>query len=135
MYKFVFNDKEYELKEENCECFINDEENPVNGFELSDAMELLNGAKNINFDLEYFGEPCENCYEGKKEKTYKYLEYHFYIFSKEGTYVTSSISSEYENTSFNKLLKAEKVDNSYIVSIIVCENCGEFSIEIEECGV
>lgn len=135
MYKFIFNDKEYELKEENCECFINDEEKAVNGFEISDVIELLNGVKEVNFDLEYYGEPCENCYDGEKQKSYKYLEYHFYIFTKDSDYITSSISSEYENTSFNKLLKEKKVDNSYIVNVIVCEDCGDYSIEVEECGV
>jgi hypothetical protein len=135
MYKFIFEDKEYELKEEKCEYFFNDEEKPVEGLEVKDVLELLCEGKDIRFDVEYFKEACEKCFNGEREKSYKFLEYYFYVFTKDSKYIISSISNEYENTSYNKLLKAEKVDNSYVVKIIVCENCGEFTVEIEECDI
>lgn len=136
-YKFVFNDREYELSEDNFDYLINDEEHPVEGIDESKILELLSQGEKIDFDMECYGEPCTNCFAGKEEKAkyFKFLEYHFYIFSKQGQYVMSSISKEYENTSFNKLLKRGKVDDSHIVSVIVCVNCGRYSIEIEQCEI
>ena len=49
--------------------------------------------------------------------------------------VISSIDKEYEGLSYNRLERAGKVDNSYIVSINVCKNCGSYSIEIEQLEV
>ena len=45
------------------------------------------------------------------------------------------IQKEYEGQSFNKLLRANKVDNSYIVSLIICKNCGDTLVQIENCVV
>lgn len=135
-YKFVYNDKDYELDEENLDYIMIDEEHPVTGIDLSLILSLLNNAANeINFDVEYYDQPCENCGEGKddKSKIFKFLEYHFNIFPKNGEYVVSSLSREFENTSYTKLLKYKKADNSFIVSIAVCINCGNYSIVIEEC--
>lgn len=134
-YKFTFKDKSYDLKEDNCNDFINDEENPVIGLELSKVLEILKESDKVDFGLEYYGEPCEGCLAGKEEKVkyFNFLEYHFYVFTKDSNYVMSNISKEYESTSFTQLFKRGKVDNSYIVSVIVCENCGSYSIEIEQC--
>ncbi|SHH49451.1 DUF3785 family protein [Clostridium grantii] len=135
MYKFNYNDKEYELKKEKCQDFFNDEEKPVIGFEVEEVLEVLKSGENVKFDLEYYKEACEACYDGQRQKSYKFLEYFFYVFTKDANYVTSSISNEYKDTSYNKLLKEKKVDNSYIVKVIVCENCGEFTVEVEECEI
>lgn len=134
-YKFVYNDKTYELGEENLDYIMIDEEHPVTGIDLPLILSLLNNGNEINFDIEYYDQPCENCGEGKddKSKIYKFLEYHFTIFTKNGEYVMSSLSKEFENTSYTKLLKYKKADNSHIVSIAVCMNCGNYSISIEEC--
>ena len=43
-----------------------------------------------------------------------------------------SLAVEEEGKSFNRLQREGLVDNSYIVSIIVCAGCGAFNIEIEE---
>lgn len=136
-YEFIFDNRKYELNEDNFDCLVNDEENPIEGVDESKVLELLGECGEANFDIEYYGEPCANCFAGKEEKAkaFKFLEYHFYVFSKQGKYVISSISKEYKNTSYNKLLKYGKVDNSYIVSIIVCVNCGRYLIEIEQCEV
>lgn len=136
-YKFSYDNKEYELGENNCDYFFIDEEKPVTGIEREDILRLLNGSDDVDFDLEYYDQPCHNCFYGKEEKAkaFKFLEYHFYIFTKNSEFVMSTLSKEYMDTFFTKLLKRGKVDNSYIVNIMVCNNCGNYSIEIEECEV
>jgi len=136
-FKFTYGDKQYELTDNNCSYILNDEEQPVEGIELAKILEMLEQHEDVYFDVEYYDEPCQNCLAGKgsKNKHFKFLEYHFYIFSKKGRYVVSSISKDYADTSFNKLLKQRLVDNSYIASLIVCVECGEYSIEIEQCEV
>jgi hypothetical protein len=134
-YKFNFGEKEYELSDNNFDYMLNDEEQPVSGFEREDVLMLLSQYDKVNFDVEYYDRPCEACLAGKAEKVkvFKFLEYHFYIFTKKGNYIISSISKEYENTTFTHLLNSGKIDNSYIVSVMVCESCGHYSIEIEQC--
>lgn len=134
-YKFNFGNKEYELSDNNLDYMLNDEEVPVDVFERDDVLQLLSQSDKVNFSIEYYDRACENCLAGKAEKMkfFKFLEYHFYIFTKEGRYVVSSVSKEYENTSFMQLLNTKKIDNSYIVSVMVCENCSHYSIEIEQC--
>jgi hypothetical protein len=136
-FKFTFNDKVYELNEKNCNYLSNAEEKPVIGVGIADILELLNQHEAIKFDLEYYDMPCENCKAGVEEKAkyFKFLEYHFFILTKNERYVVSTISKEYEATSFNKLLKKGLIDDSFIVSLTVCENCGDYSIEIEPCEV
>jgi hypothetical protein len=136
-FKFDFNEKTYELREDNCDYLLNDEEKPVSGIELSYILNLLYQSKEVQFDLDYYDQPCESCLYGKEEKskTFKFLEYHFYIFTKGGKYIISSISKEYEDTSFNKLLRQRLVDNSYAVIIAICINCGNYSVEIEQCEI
>lgn len=136
-YKFEFNNRTYELLEENYDYFANDEEYPVNGIEKDQIIALINEADEVNFDLEYYDNPCDKCLAGKKEKAkvFKFLECHFFMFTKEGNYVISNISKEFKNTSATQLFKLGKVDNSFIVSIAVCENCGSYSIEIDQCEV
>ena len=136
-YKFVYNDKEYELGEDNCSYVINDEEHPVEAIEKENIIELLSLYEAAEFEVEHYDHPCQNCLAGKKEKAkyFKFLEYHFFIFTKEGKYVISNISKEYSDTSFNKLAKQGVVDNSYVVSVAVCVECGDYSIEIEQCDV
>jgi hypothetical protein len=136
-YKFIYNEKEYTLNMDNLDSFANDEEVPVEGIDEEQLLELMSGSDSVEFDVEYFGAPCPCCdYEkAEKPKAFKFLEYRFYIYTKEGKYVISSISKEYENTSYNKLTKAGKVDNSYVVSVIVCIGCGKYVMEIEQCEI
>ena len=136
-YKFVFDGREYELGIDPDDELINDEESPVGGIGISDVLGLLHQGEEVYFDMAHYDQPCSNCLAGKsvKDKYFKFLEYHFYIYTKNGQYVTSNISKDTEDTSFNKLLKKGKVDNSYIVSVIVCVHCGAYSIEIEQCDV
>ena len=68
----------------------------------------------------------------KDKDYYEYLEFNFYMFTKDSKYIISNISKEYEGVTFNKLLREGIVDDSYIVTIIVCKNCGVYSVVIEE---
>jgi len=134
---FVYQEKTYDLAEGNCKYFINDEEKPVKGIDIPDILKLLNNHDEVDFAVEYYDQPCENCLTGKAKKAqyFSFLEYHFFIYTKNGAYVISNISKEYENTSYNKLLSKGEVDNSYIVSVVVCVHCGDYSIEISQCEV
>ncbi|OGO79138.1 MAG: DUF3785 domain-containing protein [Clostridiales bacterium GWB2_37_7] len=136
-YKFVYNNKEYKLSEENCSDILNDEEHPVTGIEKTKIIELLCQQEAHEFDIEYYDQPCQNCLAGVKEKSkyFKFLEYHFFIYTKKGKYVTSSISNEAEERTFNMLLKQGIVDNSYFVCVIACVECGDYSVEISQCEV
>ncbi|MFL0267058.1 DUF3785 family protein [Candidatus Clostridium radicumherbarum] len=136
-YKFQFNDKTYELKEDNLDYIANDEAQPVEGIDRDLIFALLNETDEVNFDVEYYDNPCENCFAGKKEKAkfFRFLEYHFFIFTNKGEYIISNISNEFKNTTASQLFKSNKADNSFIVSIAVCENCGHYSIEIDQCDI
>lgn len=136
-YKFTFDEKNYELTKDNCDYIENDENAPVLNFQISDVLTLLNEGSEVNFDIEYYDLPCENCLAGKKEKVkfFPFLEYHFTIFTKESSYVISPLSKNYEGESYNKLLREGKVDNSYIVSVTVCTSCSHYSISMEQCEI
>lgn len=136
-YKFDYEGQEYLLKEENCSGLINDEEKPVKGVDLSSILEILNDCDNVEFDVEYYQEACPACLAGVKEKAkfFPFMEYHFYVFTKDGKYVISDVSKDYEGLSFNKLSKQNKVDDSYIVSIIVCKSCQDYIVQVENCIV
>lgn len=136
-YNFNYREKDYNLSDSNFDYMLNDEEHPVSKFYKEDVLKLLNESNSVNFEIQYYDGPCEACLTGKAEKakTFKFLEFHFYIFTKDSNYIISNISKEYENTSFNLLLNSGKIDNSYIVSVMVCENCGHYSIEIEQCDM
>ncbi len=69
------------------------------------------------------------------EKVLEILEDHFYIFTKEGKYIISNISNEFETTTYSQLERMKKIDESYIVSIIICESCKNFAIEVEQCDM
>lgn len=132
-YRFKFDEKEFCLDEKKFAELVNDEECPVEGINLNIILELLNNSKNIKFQKSYYGDPCDNCESAnQKAKFYPFLEYQFYINTKENKFITSSISKENEDLSFNKLTRVGRVDSSYIVFIEVCENCGEFFITIEK---
>ncbi len=136
-YELNYNDKQYELNEDNCSGLINDEEKPVKGITINNILDILNDSEVVDFDTEYYQEACPECLAGVKEKQkfFGFLEYHFYIFTKKGEYVISDISKEYEGLSFNKLSRQNRVDDSYIVSIIICEQCNDYIIQIENCIV
>lgn len=130
--EFNFYGKQYSLNEEKCKAFFDDENLPLEGFEFDDVLELLSYGK-YDFDIEYFSSACESCNFGiaEKLKAFPFLEYHFYAFSNGGKYVLSSLSKEYEEMSYEKLMSMGKVEHMYLVSLVVCKECGDYSIEIE----
>ena len=133
-YKFNFDGKEYILGEDNLEYFANDENQELNGIELNKILELLENSDAVDFQKSYYESCCSNCKDGKEEKkkAFDFLEYYFYAYGKDNNFVTSSIDSEYDKKSFTRLNREGLVDKSYIVTIIVCKNCGTYAVEIEE---
>ena len=133
-YKFIFNDKEYVLNENNLEYFVNDEENELGNLEVSDILNLLKNSEEVDFQNSYYETCCSNCKAGKEEKkkVFDFLEYFFYAYSKNGEFVTSSIDNDYDKKSFTRLNMEGIVDTSYLVTIMVCRHCGTYAIEIEE---
>ena len=133
-FKFKYNEKEYILNEQNLEYFVNDEVNPIMDVNEEKIIEILNNSDKVDFSKAYFDLPCENCKTGleEKKKFFDFLGFNFYIYAKDRKYVVSTLDSEYEGMSFNRLQKSGKVNESYIVIINVCKHCGSYSIEIEE---
>ena len=137
IYEFKFNDKTYKLDKTNCSGLINDEEKPIKNIDLEKILTLLSNNKNDEFEIEYYQEACPECMAGVKEKQkfFSFLEYHFYIYTKNSEYVISDIEKDYEGQSFNKMSRSKLVDDSYIVSIIMCDNCSDYIVQIENCIV
>lgn len=133
-FKFTFDDKEYSLREDNLEYFVNDEVNPINNIDEKKIIDILNNAENVEFSKAFFDLPCENCKEGvsEKKKFFDFIGFNFYIYTKDNEYVVSTLDKEYEGLSFNRLQKSGKINNSYIVIINICKHCGNYSIEVEE---
>lgn len=133
-YKFYFDEKEYALTEQNLEYFINDDVNPIKDIDEKKILELLNSSNKVEFVKAYFNLPCSECKAGTedKNKVFDFLECNLYVYTKNGSYVISNIEDRYEGKTFNKLNLMGEVDNSYIVTINVCKNCGLYSIEVEE---
>lgn len=131
-FKFNFNNREYILGEDNLEYFEFLDEAIVNGFDSSTLLSLINNGSVIDFTKEYYDAPCENClFKDNPKKIYSFLEYHFYIFTKDGDYILSSLSEGYEESTLEYSLKSKTINDSFLVSIAVCPNCGNYSVEIE----
>ena len=133
-FTFKYYEKEYILNNDNLEYFENDEVNPLDDINEEKVIEILNNAENVEFSKAYFDLPCSKCKAGveEKKKFFDFLGFNFYIYAKDGKFVISTLDKKYEGLSYNKLQKSGKVNQSYIVIIDVCKNCGNYSIEIEE---
>lgn len=132
-FEFTYDGEEYKIGEENFTYLVNED---VEDFGLNEIINILNdGKEEVDFDFAYYDEGCPECGGGKQvdKKHYGFLEYHFYIFTKNDKYIMSSISSEFKDTSFTRLVNTGKVDNSFIVSIIYCTQCNTYSMELEQC--
>lgn len=134
-YRFVYDNKEYILTKENCEGIFFEDENEVTGLSLDTILSTLNEGEEVNFSNEYYADKCSCNTQEEVNKSYRYLEYHFYIYTKDNEYVISTISNEYKDTSFNKLFSTGKINDSYIVIVTVCPNCGTYLVSIEQCTV
>ncbi|WP_293982677.1 DUF3785 family protein [uncultured Clostridium sp.] len=134
-YKFKYNNKEYILNNDNCEGIFFENDEKIEGITVDTILNALNEGEEVSFTNEYYSGKCSCDNQEKIGKYYRYLEYHFYIYTKDNQYVINTICRDYENTSFNKLYSTGKVDKSYIVNVTVCPDCGTYSIEIDECEV
>lgn len=133
VYKLENENKTFELDAAKCGGFFNDDEQAIDGFDETMVIDLLNGSDQVFFSREYYDQACENCHENGSEdsKNFAYLEFHFFAFSKEGKYVMSSLSEAYKGKRVKRLFNEGIADGSYIVSVNVCEVCGDFTIELE----
>ena len=133
-YKFKFDEKEYILGEDNLEYFANDENEELEGIDGEKILELLSNSDEVEFQNAYYESCCSNCKAGKEEKkkVFDFLEFYFNAYGKNNKFITSSIDNEYDKKSFTRLNRERIVDKSYLVTVIVCKNCGTYSIEIEE---
>lgn len=133
LYKLELEKDTFELDSEKCSAFFNDDENPLSGIDAEVVISVLNESDKVFFSKEYYDQACENCHKNKREgsKYYDFSEFHFYLFSKDGAYVMSSLSKAYEGKTLPRLTKEGIIDGSYIVSINVCERCGDYTIDLE----
>jgi hypothetical protein len=134
-YKFAYDNKDYLLTNENCEGLFFEDDNEIVGLSLDLILNALNEGEDVAFSNEYYSGKCSCNTQDEVNKSYRYLEYHFYIYTKNKEYVINTIENEYKATSFNKLFNAGKIDDSYIVIVTVCPNCGVYSISVEQCTV
>ena len=132
-YLVTYEGQRFELEADKCSYFVNDEETPIEGVNPELILAEMAQSDEVYFEKVYFVESCEVCQENRKEgaKNYGYLEAHFYLFSKEGRYVMSSLSSNYEKKALPALLKSGEVDGGYLVSVNVCDHCGDYTIDME----
>lgn len=132
-YTVTYGEQSFELEPNGCSFFLNDEEKPIAGIDPALILNELAGSDLVEFHKEYYDQACEACHKNRKEggKYFEFLECHFYLFSKEGIYVMSSLSEAYANKTLPDLLEAGSVDGSYIVSINVCAHCGDYTIDLE----
>ncbi len=134
MYNFQFENQMYQLSEELCDCIFNDETAPVNGMTFERVSKWFQFLDVDAFEIEYYEDPCEACPpkpRGKK-KLVPFLETHFYMFTKASELVLTSISPGFVSGSFESMLAKGEVDQSYVVSIIVCPMCGHYLVDIEQ---
>ncbi|MDZ4992699.1 DUF3785 domain-containing protein [Clostridium perfringens] len=134
MFSFTFDEKEYNLSEDKLIYFFNED---VDDFDIDKLFEILNNSEKVSFGKAYYDGPCEDCKFGldEKRKSFPFLEFNMFIYTKNGKFVISNIEKSYEGLTYNKLLREKKVDKSYLVNINVCKNCGNFAVDIEELEV
>lgn len=132
-YVVGYDDKKYTLEPDDCGFFMNDEEKPLMGIDVKAILAIMDGSDQVCFQKAYYDQACEGCRKNRQEgaKYFEFLEFHYYLFGKEGQYVMSSLSPEYEGKSLQDLLGKGLVDSSYIVSINVCQVCGDYTIDLE----
>ena len=63
-FKFVFEDKEYKLDENNLDYFVNDEENPIKDIDEKKIIDILNNAEEVEFTKAFFDLSCQECKSG-----------------------------------------------------------------------
>lgn len=131
--KVCVDNKEYLLDKEHFGGILNDEENPINNIDEEFILNILE-KRNLDFEKAYYSAPCTKCESGGKNKlrAYPFYEYHFYLYTKDRNVVWNSFKVEEEGYSFTRMEREGKADDSYIVSVIICAECGDYEIEVEQ---
>lgn len=133
-YTLKHGEKDYTLDQEHCDGIFNDDLMPIKNFSYEVVNQWLNHMPNDNFDIEYYEDDCAVCPpkpRGKK-KLVPYLEGHFYVFTKSGEVVITSIDPTFVQGSFEEMSLRGTVDQSYILSIIICPICGAYEFSLEQ---
>lgn len=133
-YTLKYGEQVYIFDEDHSEGVFNDDLMPINAIDHGIVSNWLVHMPNDGFELEYFEDDCEVCPpkpRGKK-KLVPYLEGHFYVFTKKGEPVITSIDPSFVQGSYDELLALGKVDQSYILSVIVCPVCGSYQFSLEQ---
>ncbi len=133
-YRIKTDAYELTLLKEKCLGIWNDEIAPIHELTYELVASWMSYMPEDAYEIEYFEDDCEICPpkpRGKK-RLVPYLEGHFYVFTKAGQPVTLSIHPEYVMGSFESLLLQGIVDQSYIMSVIVCPTCGHYQFSLEQ---
>ncbi|NDL66556.1 DUF3785 family protein [Anaerotalea alkaliphila] len=127
--------KEYVLEEAGCYAFEIGEGLEVEGLDFERVSGFMEEGGVLEFEPAYYDSWCENCEHGKggKAKSYRFLAFDFYIFTKEGRIVASSLDKDYQEHGVLAMEKKGMVDGSLLVEVVLCPNCGEYSIEVLPC--
>lgn len=134
IYTLQYGEQVYNLDEAHSEGIFNDDVMPIHPFDHETVSQWMVHLPNDAFELEYFEDDCEVCPpkpRGKK-KLVPYLEGHFYVFTKKSEVVMTSIDPNFVQGSYDELLAKGTVDQSYILSIIVCPTCGSYQFSLEQ---
>lgn len=135
--EIILEGKCFELTQEKCSAMHNDEAKPVEGIDIDMLLAFGNAMDPEAFSKEYYREDCEGhepAPRAKKELV-PYWEGHYYLYTKKQKPVMTSVSPEYADTSFDRLLKSGTVDDSYIVTFILCPVCGLYQIHVDQLDI
>lgn len=132
-YTFDYKGKVLTLEEEACSFFMNDEEKPLAGLGIGDILSEMAHSDLVEFHKEYYDQGCEGCHKNRKDgaKYFEFLEFHYYLYAKDGQFVMSSLSAGYNHKTLPDLFDEGILDASYIISVNVCELCGDYTIDLE----
>lgn len=133
-YKLVTEQGEWLLDAAHCQALFNDEIEPIAPFTYDMVMSWMAHLPSDAFEIEYYEDDCEICPpkpRGKK-KLVPYLEAHFYVFTKGGSVVATSIEPSFVQGSFETMQLKGDVDQSYILSVILCPACGSYQLSLEQ---
>lgn len=130
----VLEEKTHVLEPSACHGFYNDEIKAVEEITVESILEMAKYLPMEAFEREYYKDDCGGCepIERGRKQLLPYWEGHFFLFTKEQKPVMSNICPEYKETSFNQLIKKGLVDDSYVVSLIVCPACSVYQIQIDQ---
>lgn len=134
-FKLKIQNETYEIVLDNCEAFFNDDALPIKAFDAEAALKLFATLDQESFAIEYYEDDCESCppTPRSKKRLVPFIEGHIYVFTLNQEVVFTSVDPEYVSGSFDTLLSKGLVNDSYIVSLVLCPKCQKYQIEVEQC--